>query len=139
MVKKAKLLEVVVFMLGPDRYAIEVEAVERVVEIGAAIAEGDGDADEPEAAPIERCNAAELLGLPGADGVELRRELLLNRGQRRRVLLVGEVLGIRTVEPDVLLRVPEWYPERTAALVRGIARVEEGLIVVLEGAKVVGG
>lgn len=127
---------VIAFRLGEESYALALEAVEEVAPGGAVRRRPD--------LPGALCGAVRVrggevpvldlrrrLGLP--DAAEGAGKVLVCRraGEERLGLLVDEVSGVREVPAGTLVAPPRYF-ERAAAHLLGIARLEDGLVLLLD-------
>ena len=120
----AGTLRLVEFLVSGERYALPMEAVERVIGLG-----GSGD-DAPEGS-MPAVVAAERLGLSG--GAPPRWGLLLRREQGELVLGVERVEGVREVPRRALIDPPA-RAGSGEGVVSGLVRIDGELVVLLDEA-----
>jgi len=135
-------LALIVFALGGERYALSLEAVEEVAP-GAVVRGRPGlpgalrGGAEVRGGPIPVLDLRASLGLEPRPAGEGR--VLVTRGSGSGALgvLVDEVHGVREVPPGTIEAAPRYF-RRAAERLLGLVRTDEGLILVLDAARLVG-
>lgn len=117
-------LRLVEFLVSGERYAVRMDAVERVV----GLSESGGTGAEAGAPAVM---AAERLGLPG--GAAPRWGLLIRREGGEMVLGVERVEGVREVPRRALVDAPD-RAGSGEGVVAGLVRMDGQLVVLLNEA-----
>jgi chemotaxis signal transduction protein len=116
------------FLVGQDRYAIPLQAVDEI--IGLADFDADGVDWRGSRLPVRRAHDA--LGLERAPSTTYSRGIVVRSGGARVVLAVERVLAVDTADSDAIVPPPAFPVRSRASLVKGVIVVENATIVVIE-------
>lgn len=135
-------VELVVFRLAGDRFAFALDDVVEVLGARAVVRRADGPGPavvtaQSRLGPVPVQDLREALGLDGADpeddAGEARRVLVVRPRDGELVgLAVDDVEGVREIATDSLSPPPHLYAVHPRERVRAIARLEDGLVVLLD-------
>jgi chemotaxis signal transduction protein len=128
--RTSQVVQVVVFRAGAELYAIPLDAV---VEIIPADRGGAENVLEIRGREVPMISASDCLGLDAHH--EEVRGLLLHVGGGEIVIRVEHVVGVREIDREQIVPVPDHFRGRTTELVKGISTADGATVVVLRPEK----
>jgi purine-binding chemotaxis protein CheW len=131
-------LKIVTFNIGKERFGLDIMNVDAVIEHeettklpnASDYFEGVINYRNEEVLPI--INLRRKFKMPDFEDKTLAKVIVLKINQRRVGIMVDDVKNVRSIDPNLINEKPNIGGMRGAAFISGIARLEDGMLVILD-------
>ncbi|POZ91566.1 chemotaxis protein CheW [Petrotoga sp. SL27] len=131
-------LKIVTFNIGKERFGLDIMNVDAVIEYqettklpnASDYFEGVINYRNEEVLPI--INLRRKFKLPDFEDKSLAKVIVLKIDQRRVGIMVDDVKNVRSIDPNLINEKPNIGGMRGADFISGIARLEDGMLVILD-------
>lgn len=131
-------LKIVTFNIGKEKFGLDIMNVDAVIEYqettklpnASDYFEGVINYRNEEVLPI--INLRRKFKLPDFEDKSLAKVIVLKIDQRRVGIMVDDVKNVRSIDPNLINEKPNIGGMRGADFISGIARLEDGMLVILD-------
>ncbi|MDK2906208.1 chemotaxis protein W [Petrotoga mexicana DSM 14811] len=131
-------LKIVTFNIGKERFGLDIMNVDAVIEYeettklpnASDYFEGVINYRNEEVLPI--INLRRKFKMPDFEDKSHAKVIVLKIDQRRVGIMVDDVKNVRSIDPDLINEKPNIGGMRGADFISGIARLEDGMLVILD-------
>jgi purine-binding chemotaxis protein CheW len=131
-------LKIVTFNIGKEKFGLDIMNVDAVIEYeettklpnASDYFEGVINYRNEEVLPI--INLRRKFKMPDFEDKSHAKVIVLKIDQRRVGIMVDDVKNVRSIDPDLINEKPNIGGMRGADFISGIARLEDGMLVILD-------
>ncbi len=131
-------LKIVTFNIGKERFGLDIMNVDAVIEYeettklpnASDYFEGVINYRNEEVLPI--INLRRKFKMPDFEDKSHAKVIVLKINQRRVGIMVDDVKNVRSIDPNLINEKPNIGGMRGADFISGIARLEDGMLVILD-------
>jgi len=131
-------LKIVTFNIGKEKFGLDIMNVDAVIEYeettklpnASDYFDGVINYRNEEVLPI--INLRRKFKMPDFEDKSLAKVIVLKIDQRRVGIMVDDVKNVRSIDPNLINEKPNIGGMRGADFISGIARLEEGMLVILD-------